>query len=364
MAAAELAHALYQPRTGLVVVFASSRYDPEALGFCLREAFGDTPMIGCTTAGEIGPNGYQENGLTGVSLGADDLDFEVGLLENLSGADQGRASDFAHGLRERLMSRHPGAAISRFFAYMLIDGLCGREEIITDAFYEGMGGIALAGGSAGDDLAFRETRVLFNGRSFRNAALLLVATTPYPFAVFKTQHFVPLGGRMVVTGAIPERRIVTEINGYPAAEEYARVIGIDGTDLRPQVFADHPVVVRIGDADFVRSIQQVNPDRSLSFFCAIDRGIVFKVARGEDILANLDATLDDVSRRIGPPALVLGCDCILRRLECQQKDSTEAVGARLATGRVVGFSTFGEQFRGMHINQTFTGIALGGGRGA
>jgi hypothetical protein len=32
------------------------------------------------------------------------------------------------------------------------------------------------------------------------------------------------------------------------------------------VFAAHPVVVRIGNADFVRSIQRVNPDGSLSFF--------------------------------------------------------------------------------------------------
>jgi hypothetical protein len=26
---------------------------------------------------------------------------------------------------------------------------------------------------------------------------------------------------------------------------------------------------------------------------------------------------------------------------------------------VIGFNTFGEQYRGMHINQTFTGIAFG-----
>lgn len=119
------------------------------------------------------------------------------------------------------------------------------------------------------------------------------------------------------------------------------------------------MVVRIGNADFVRSIQRANPDGSLSFFCAIDRGIVFKVAHGEDLLANLDTALVDAGTQVGEVALTLGCDCILRRLECRERGITEQVGQRLAHSRVIGFSTFGEQYRGMHINQTFTGIAFG-----
>ena len=120
------------------------------------------------------------------------------------------------------------------------------------------------------------------------------------------------------------------------------------------------MVVRIGNSDFVRSIQRVNPDGSLSFFCAIDRGIVFRMARGEDILANLEATLASAAEAVGEVELILGCDCILRLLECRALNIIESVGARMATSRVIGFNTFGEQYRGMHINQTFTGIAFGG----
>jgi len=29
---------------------------------------------------------------------------------------------------------------------------------------------------------------------------------------------------------------------------------------------------------------------------------------------------------------------------------------------VIGFNTYGEQFNGMHLNQTFTGVAIGGFR--
>ena len=35
------------------------------------------------------------------------------------------------------------------------------------------------------------------------------------------------------------------------------------------------------------------------------------------------------------------------------------VSELLAANRVVGFSTYGEQFNAMHVNQTFTGVAIG-----
>jgi hypothetical protein len=355
----ELAAALVTPGASLALIFASSLYDTEELGAAVRESFGTTTVIGCTTAGEIGPDGYSSGTLSGISLDAEEIDFEAGLLEGIGQLDARCMGGFAHQLRERLRSRHPGLENGHCFAMMLVDGLCGREESVARAFHDGLGGMPLAGGSAGDELAFRDTRVMFNGHLASDAAVLLVATTRRPVTVFKTQHFSPIERRLVVTGAIPEKRIVTEINGCPPAEEYARCVGLDPASLGPDAFAAYPVVVRIGDADFVRSIQRVNPDGSLTFYCAIDRGLVFKMARGGDIVANLDTVMADVRARIGEPAFILGFDCILRLLECRQRKLTGEVGARLAHNRVVGFNTFGEQYRGMHINQTFTGIAFG-----
>jgi hypothetical protein len=363
-AVAELAAGLSGPGARLTLVFASSRYDPERLAAHLGAAFSDTTLIGCTTAGEIGPEGYASGSLCGLSLAGGDLDFEAGLLENIGQLDARRMGAFAHGLRERLRARHPGAADQRYFALMLVDGLCGREESVARAFHDGLGGIPLTGGSAGDELAFRETRVLYQGRLVSDAAVLLVGTTRAPFVVFKSHNFSATEGRLVVTGAIPEQRIVTEINGRPAAEEYARCVGLDPGRLDPYVFAAYPVVVRIGDTDFVRSIQRVQPDGSLVFFCAIDRGLVFKVARGDDLVARLEQTLGDIRTRIGEPAFILGFDCILRLLECRQRGVTGAVGEILARHRVIGFNSFGEQYQGMHINQTFTGIAFGQGNAA
>ena len=361
-AARELAAALDQPDIGLVIVFASTAFPLDRLGSALRDSFGAATLIGCTTAGEIGPAGYLDGSLSGMSIHRDDLMFEVALLEQLSSLDPLACQRAAYKLKEALRQRAPDLGPENTFSLMLIDGLSVREEVVARAFYDGLGGIQLIGGSAADNLAFKQTWVMRDGHFVSNAAVLLLARTPFQFSVFKTQHFISSEERLVVTGAIPEKRVVTEINGCPAAAEYAGAIGIGIDQLDPQVFAAYPVMVRIGNADFVRSIQKMNPDGSLTFFCAIDEGIVFKVAQGVDMIDNLKDALDTVTRQIGPPALLLGCDCILRQVESKQRGYRERIGAILAGARVLGFSTYGEQYAGMHINQTFVGVAIGAGR--
>jgi hypothetical protein len=225
-----------------------------------------------------------------------------------------------------------------------------------------LGDMPVFGASAGDGLAFERTSVFVDGAFRANSAVLLLVATDLPVRPFRNQHFVSSGTRMVVTGADPARRVVTEINAEPAVGEYARIIGYDVTALTPMVFATHPLVVRLGGAEYVRSIQKANPDGSLTFYCAIDEGLVLTLAEGRDLYSRLEDLFEEIRAEIGPPAAVIGFDCVLRKLECERNQTKHKVGRLLQANRVVGFSTFGEQFRSMHVNQTFTGVAIGRGR--
>ena len=126
-------------------------------------------------------------------------------------------------------------------------------------------------------------------------------------------------------------------------------------------FASSPVVVVIDGTDYVRSIQKANPDGSLTFFCAIEEGLVFRVAKGVDLIKGMETTFKQLKEDIGPPQAVLVCDCILRNLEVTQKAQKVEVGDIFQKNKAVGFSTYGEQFGGVHVNQTLTGIAIGKG---
>jgi hypothetical protein len=164
----------------------------------------------------------------------------------------------------------------------------------------------------------------------------------------------------VTTSADPSVRLVREINGIPAADAYAELLGLTVDQLDPSVFSRHPVMLRLGSDHYVRSIQKVNPDRSLTFYCAIDEGLVLSVGEGVDPLGTLEQGLRDSTADLGELSLVIGCDCVLRRLELEKRDVARRAGEILSSYKVIGFSTYGEQFNAVHVNQTFTGIALGG----
>ncbi len=348
----------------LVVFFCSSRYDLDALADEINRCFGDCEVVGCTTAGEIGPSGYCDHSLSAMSFPKDDFTVASDHLDELRRFDLTRGHTFTNTLLQKLEAQAPHCDPSNSFGLLLIDGLSVREESVVRTVQHGLGQIKLLGGSAGDDAKFRQTWVFSQGQFRTESAVLVLMTTPLPFKIFKTQHFVSTEERLVVTEANPARRIVKEINGLPAAEEYARVIGVDASQLDAMQFARWVVVVVIDGADYVRSIQKANPDGSLTFYCAIEEGLVFRVARGNDLVANLNQTFESLRSEVGPPQAVLACDCFLRHVEITQDGLTEVVGDLFQRHKVVGFNTYGEQFGGVHVNQTLTGIAFGARSGA
>ena len=99
-----------------------------------------------------------------------------------------------------MRTQAPSAKASNTFAVLLIDGLAGLEEPILSAIVRELGDIPLVGGSAGDNLRFKETVVFHEGAFFAESAVLALIHTERPFEVFKTQHIRSLDTKMVITG--------------------------------------------------------------------------------------------------------------------------------------------------------------------
>ena len=351
--------AVAQPDMELVVFFCSSEYELDVLAAEMCRLFAGIQVVGCTTAGEIGPAGYRQHSLSGVSFSAGSCVAASGLLDRLSQFDITRGHDFAQNLLQQLENKDSDAGPDNSFALLLIDGMSIREEPVAHALQHALGKIILIGGSAGDDLKFAKTFVYSDGRFHSDSAVLILISTSSPFKIFKTQHFVPTNERLVVTEADPARRIVKEINGLPAATEYARLVGVDVHELNAKRFAASPVVVVIDGTDYVRSIQKANADGSLTFLCAIEEGLVLRVAHGVDVVNNLELAFDKIRAEIGPFQLVFACDCILRNLEISQDGLKDRVEEIFRRNNTIGFSSYGEQFHGVHVNQTLTGVAIG-----
>src|SRR5262249_51676111 len=222
----------------------------------LRSLFGNIPLMGCTSAGEIGPSGYCDRSLAGVSFSSEICQAASGGIEDLHRFQITAGESLGKGLVNELTRKGGEVSEQNSFGFMLIDGLSMREEQVARAFQNALGRIPLAGGSAADGLNFGKTWVFSGGDFRRDAAALAVMTTKLPITVFKTQHFVPTEQRLVITEADPVHRLVKEINGFPAAQEYARVLAVEELELTPKRFAAFPVVVLIDGNNYVRSIQK------------------------------------------------------------------------------------------------------------
>jgi hypothetical protein len=271
-AVAELHAAIHHPEAALVLLYFAPSYPQEEVAAAVRRHFGAAaPVIGCTTAAEITPAGYREGSITGVSLRGD-LVVHTERIEELSAFTLARGEQAAERALAALAARGVAPSGRNSFGYLLIDGMSGQEDPVVSSLYSRLGDIQLVGGSAGDGLRFERTFLYHQGELVTDGALFTLIHTTSPFHLFKTEHFLPTAGKMVITGADPTRRLVTEINGRAAATEYARMVGLEVDDLSPLVFAAHPVVIRVGNSIYVRSIQKVHDDGSLTFFCAIDEG--------------------------------------------------------------------------------------------
>jgi hypothetical protein len=362
-AAREFHAAVAQPDMAFVLFFCSSKYDLDALGAEMDMLFAGTQVLGCTTAGELGPAGYRDQSISGASFPACAFTVAIGCIDRLQEFAISRAQVLAHDLLARLEGMDPGSNADNTFALLLIDGMSGREEAVTGALHHALGALPLVGGSAGDDLNFAKTHIYVDGAFHEESAALLLVTTALPFTLFKTQHFTPTEHRVVVTAADAERRIVKELDGWPAADYYAKLVGSDASSLDPSRFSAHPVAVLIDGTNYVRSIQKANPDGSLTFFCAIEEGLVLRSAVGVNLIDNLENALAAIHADLGKPELVIGFDCVLRKMEIDELELVGRVEEILAANNVIGFNSYGEQYRGVHVNQTFVGIAIGGATG-
>ncbi len=360
-ALSEMKFQLMPAEQDFTILFVSDSYEREKIGNSIKSQFGPK-TVACTTAGEIGVGGYSCNSITGLVLSATDFvsdlitieDLNYPLDENLANM-RGQVSLIIQGHRQQV----PG---SESFAIILTDGLSAKEEYLMGQMSYVLNDIPIVGGSAGDGLKFKETGIYSDGTFKSMKAVVVIVSTCRPFYIFKSQHFSESDKKMVITESDPSNRIVKEIDGEPAALAYAKLLGLDVSELTPSVFSKNPVLINIGSENYIRSIQKVNPDNSLTFYCAIEDGIVLTLAKRDSFLTNLKKLCADIYSNIGEPSVCLGFECILRRLEVLDMEETErlVINDVLKSNSFVGFHTYGEQLNGVHINQTLTGVAIGG----
>ena len=351
-AVAELAGRLGS-QADLYAVFVAPGYDLGVVGTALRRHFGDR-VIGCTSSGNIGAHGYDRTGICGIALAGGGLisrTMTVGPLRDATAAVQDAAAGLA-ALRSESGDRDE-------FAILLADGLAGSEDDLAAALMAVLGDVPVIGGSAGDGLEFRRTAVYHDGVFSDDQATVTVVAADAAFRLLRLQHHLATDTVLVATDVDPGQRVVRSLNGQPAAEAYAEAVGVRRDQMTPVVFSQHPLLLTAGGSSWVRSIAEVRDDGALRMFARVDLGDVLRLGRSTDMVEKLRDGIDAVRDDLGSLSGMLVFDCVLRRLESEEHGVADRMGELLAAGGAVGFSTYGEQFNGMHMNQTLVAVAFG-----
>jgi hypothetical protein len=362
--ARELVEQLGAPSPSLVIFFASSRLPFEALAQEIQTAFGDSPTVGCTTCGEIGPEGCSVGRVSAIA-------FSDPIRAATVAIPSATAFRFSEGadLLDRLLTSldETSASLAQrpadFVMLSLSDGLSGGEETLLTALSHSAPGVALVGGSSADDFEFKATAVARDGEVYWGGSLAILMEPRCTFHAFHLHHFVRGEQAIVITAAEPHERLVTRIDGHPAVPWLARTLSLDETQLREhpgEVLNLRPVVfgTRSGSATFMRSVMSVQGD-ALLMGGAIEEGAIVYLMQSSDIVDATRSGLEAALSLVEDPAAALLFNCGGRMWEASTLGKAEELAAAMSPLPAVGFTTYGEQFGTMQINHTLTGLIFG-----
>ena len=171
----------------LILFFASPSINPEIISSEIQKAFPKVQTMGCSSSGEIISGKMLDQSIVLMALGTELIaDCKIELLTNINSNEDQVAlafDSFSEYFNNEMTNLNP----MDYVGIVLIDGLSSQEEKINERIGD-LTNITFIGGSAGDDLKFQETYLYANGKTYLNAAVLVLIKTNTKFDILKTQR--------------------------------------------------------------------------------------------------------------------------------------------------------------------------------
>lgn len=354
----------------LVLFFVSSRLEFASVATAIAAAFSGSLTLGCTTCGEIGPDGCTIGQVSAFALGPP-LRVRAVLLEQLAKLKYERYIEAVHELIEGVVETDGAAQTSNplrerpedFVFISLTDGLSGTEELLLAAIAGVAPKVPLVGGSAADDFQFKATQVALGERVATGGAVLLLLEPKRPFAPFHLNHYARAGAPIVVTEANPTARLVSRLDGYPAIAFLAKLADVDEQRLRDDPFGTlgpRQVVFgfEVGSATFLRSVMTVVGE-DLLMGGSLEVGALIYPMKAGDLVDATRAGLARALAAIPEPQGLLLFNCGGRMWEAAAGGLINELAGAMRPVPAAGFTTYGEQFGTVQINHTLTGLVFG-----
>ncbi|MEB3200348.1 MAG: FIST N-terminal domain-containing protein [Synechococcaceae cyanobacterium] len=354
----------------LVLCFCSPAHDLQQVAGLVQDRFPSSPVIGCTTSGELGGEQAMVGGLCLWAIGGEGIAVATGLGQ---GTPQGlhRAANHAARCLERLELRRHTVLV------LLADGLCGDQMEVVRGAYEVAGvDVPLVGGCAGDDLAMRGTRQIHGRQVLQHAVVAAAISSDAPLGIGMSHCWEPQGAPMLVTGS--DGTSVWSLDDRPALDVYLEAFDAPPDLLdQPESFATfastRPLGLRRRERIEIRFVSGFDAERRrLLTIAEVPQGGLAYLMQGDRrsvLQATEEACAIAQQQLQGQKARgMLLFDCVARRSVLQSAGhgehqvEMERIRSVIGDIPVAGFYTYGEIARthgagGFH-NQTLVVLAL------
>ena len=351
----------------LVTLFASRDRDHTALNRALRERLPKgTRLIGASSAGEIDNQGMHFGGAVLSGL-AGDFDVGIGMAEGLS-VDATGAGTIATTQALSELGIRPGDTNPRKCVGIVIDdGFRYKKEELLLGILEKNQSLVLVGGGASDreqDPAKQSALVHVDGKVSTDAALVAILRTDAPWAAMRSHWYEPTGQLVRITKVDDSHLRVIEIDGKPAAQRYAEILGVGVDDLeygKPHGFGARPTALKVGREYFIRAPWKPLPDDSILFANLVEEGAEYEIMRRGDMVAMTKRFFEeDVPRRVQSPQAALLFHCSGRTWLADAAGEREKLAETFKLAPpCVGLNVYFEIYCGFSINNTLTSVVFG-----
>jgi signal transduction histidine kinase/CheY-like chemotaxis protein len=347
-----------QPDIKVVIYFFSPSLEENKPHKFFSKTFPEAVCIGASMYGGWSSNGAIETGITAMSLSSDEVaqtwvTFQKGVKKY--------PVIVAYSAIVDLLQQTSGEKINpdEYLGLIFFDGLCLGELIIKEFSMEPKLNMAFIGGAAADEMKFKKTTVCCDNKLSEDGLVAVILKMKVPFFFNHYVHYTPTDNFFTITRVEIMQRIVWEIDGMPAADFYAKQVGVgDASNLTLEIFAKNPLGLKLGESTYIRSPKCVVDGNGLQFYCYIEAGTrVFLLEQG-DIIAHTEKNINRVAQFLPGIQGCLIFNNVQRHLELIEKNKVDEFNNVFKKYPMIGFNTFGEELF-THHNQTLTAVFFG-----
>lgn len=335
-------------RTPKLILFFSTNLRFYYYASRLNEEFPDSVVVGAVSGSILSSDGIGDNGLSAIAI-FEGIECEAGMIHDISKYPMKYAAEVTENAKKLSTTEN---TICLEFTTALLNA----EELIMDTLLVGLKGmdIPIIGSSTAASDGNIMTYVSLNGQVYSEGCVyLLIHNNNGRIGVFKENMYKPTGFEFTVTDVDCDDRLIYEFDNRQAAGFLSDKLSMK-RDMLPEYLHMHPLGRYIDKDIYITAVDSIEKNGALSCHARVYNRTKFALMEPDNYKEVWDRTAWCIREKYENISFSILINCNARTEIFKEEGILSDFSNKLidAYGAYIGVSGMGEQFMGVHTNQT------------